>query len=336
MNKVYRLWGMVNMLIISIGLFMVGCDSVSNEGETAVSPSTQTSNNTLTLSNLSAAKLDGDLLHVVATTSIIGDVVAQVGGEKIALTTLIGAGQEPHSYEAGARELTAVANAHVIFINGWDLEEGLVGDLTNIGEAVPIIPISANIEPLSLDGSTHADPHVWFSIPNVKQWVNNVEQTLSDLDPANADAYKNNAAAYLIDLNALEADVIATLATIPEEKRLLVTNHDSFSYFAHAYGFEIVGTVISGSSTLAEPSASSMVALIETMEAHRICVLFGETAVSSTLAQTITAELKGCEKVELLTLYTGTLGQSGSGADNYISMFRTNINTIITGLADNQ
>ena len=167
----------------------------------------------LVLPQLSAAELNGESLRVVATTSIIGDVVAQVGGEAIDLTVLIEPGQDAHSYEPAAQDLTAVANAHVIFLNGWNLEAGLVDDLENIGEAVSIVPISANIEPLTFgedehedEGEEHekedehghssADPHVWFNIHNVEQWVENVEHILSELDPANAATYQANAASY--------------------------------------------------------------------------------------------------------------------------------------------
>ena len=301
--------------------------------ETAVS-TTSNEAEILTLPTLSAADLGGEPLQVIASTSIIGDVVAQVGGDKIALTTLMEAGQDPHSYEPGARTLTAVAQADVIFINGWDLEESLVHDLEAIGEDVPVVAISANIEPLPLEDDEHggADPHVWFDVQNVGQWTENVAQILAELDPVNATTYENNASAYIAELNALETDVEELLATLLPENRVLVTNHDSFGYFAQAYDFEILGTVVPGNSTIAEPSASDLAALISTIEAHGICTIFTETTVSAVLPQTVAAELDACDAVQVVPLYTGAVGPTGSGAESYIDMFRTNVEAIVTGL----
>lgn len=302
----------------------------------------------LTLPELAAAELNGEPLRVVATTSIIGDVLAQVGGDAIALTVLMGPGQDPHSYTPAARDLTAVADAHVIFINGWNLEEGLVGDLESIGESVPVVPISANIAPLAFAEDEHADeehadeeaehhhsgadPHVWFSIHSVEHWVENAVQILSQLDPANAATFATNAAAYQESLADLESYAETQLAVIPMEKRFLVTNHDAFGYLARDYGFTVLGTVIPSTSTLAEPSASDLADLIAVMEEHNVCTIFTETTLNDALAQTVAAELDGCDNVLVLKLYTGALGPAGSGADSYIGMFRANIDAIVAGL----
>lgn len=320
--------------ILLFAAFVLAVISISCGGaETAVSP-TSPETEVLTLPTLSAANLDGEPLQVIASTSIIGDVVAQVGGDSIALTTLIAPGQDPHSYEPGAQTLTAVAQADVIFVNGWDLEESLVHNLESIGKDVPIVAISANIEPLPLKDNEHsgADPHVWFDIQNVVQWTENAAQVLAELDPANAGVYQANAAAYKAQLANLEADVREQLATIPAENRVLVTNHDSFGYFAQAYDFEILGTVAPGSSTIAEPSAADLTALIGTMKEHGICTIFTETTVSDSLSQTVAAELDECEAVQVVPLYTGAIGPAGSGAESYIAMFRANVEAIVTGL----
>ncbi|MBK8900998.1 MAG: zinc ABC transporter substrate-binding protein [Anaerolineaceae bacterium] len=300
----------------------------------------------LMLPEVTAVDLNGESLRVVATTSIIGDVVAQVGGEAINLTVLIGPGQDPHSYEPAARDLTAVADAHVIFVNGWDLEEGLVDDLENIGTGALVVPISANVSPLSggEDEADHdgeeeeahehsgADPHVWFSVHNVEQWVENVQHVLSDLDPANAATFEANAVTYAAALEELEAYAEAQLDTIPAENRFLVTNHDSFIYFAEEYGFTVLGTVIPSMSTVAEPSASDLTDLIAAMAEHGVCTIFTETTVNDALAQTVAGELTGCDEVQVLKLYTGAVGPAGSNADSYIGMFRANVDAIVAGL----
>ncbi len=312
----------------------------------------------LMLPELTSAELQDAPLAVVATTSIIGDVVAQVGGDAIDLTTLMGPGQDPHSYEPGAQELTSVASADVIFLNGWGLEEGLADDIETIAEGALIVEISAGIEPLEFGADEHdhdeehadedhdeeeehaedehdhsgADPHVWLSVTNVNQWTENVEEVLSALDPANADTYHANAEAYLAELAELAAYADEQLALVPDDNRYLVTNHDAFGYFAHDYNFEVIGTVIPGSSTLSEPSASDLAELIEEMEYHEVCTIFTETTVSDSLAQTVSAELDECDEVTVAPLYTGALGPADSGADTYLTMMQTNIDTIVEGL----
>lgn len=323
---------------LGLGLLalLIACSGKGAEGETAVSNSSP-STEMLTLPSLTAVDLsDGRLLRVVASTSIIGDVVAQVGGEAIELTTLMAPGQDPHSYEPGAQELTAVAQADVIFINGWNLEESLVSNLKTIGENVPVVPISANIQPLyhSEEGDDHdsADPHVWFDIENVQQWVQNVVQVLSALDPAHAATYQSNAEQYAAKLAELQSEITAQLAAVPPDRRVLVTNHDAFSYFARAYDFEVVGTVVPGLSSMAEPSANDLSHLIEVMAAHNLCTIFTENSSNSSLAQTVADEMEACDTVQVIPLYGGALGPAGSGADSYISMFRANVGAIVAGL----
>jgi zinc/manganese transport system substrate-binding protein/manganese/iron transport system substrate-binding protein len=340
----------LGMLAIIILMLMVGCGGDGNR--TAESPADENAHEgeieMLLLPELTAVELNGEPLQVIATTSIIGDVVAQVGGQTIALTVLIGAGQDPHSYEPGAQDLTAVANADIIFVNGWNLEEGLLANLEAIGEEVPIVPVAANIQPLAFGEDEHqeevadeaeeehgqggADPHTWQSIQNVKQWVENIQQSLSSLDPANAERYRQNAEAYLAELAELEGYAESEMTAVPPEKRVLVTNHDALAYFARDYDFEILGTVIPGASTLAEPSASDLAALIATMNEHNVCTIFTETIVSDSLAQTVAAELDHCDEVQVLSLYTDALGEPGSGADSYIGIFRANVDAIVAGL----
>ncbi len=342
MQRTVSAWRIVAFGFSLFWLFwgLAGCQQ-SNPGlATAVS----TSPNRLVLPEATALELNGRALRVVATTSIIGDVVGQVGGEAIDLTTLMGPGQDPHSYEPSANDLTNVAQADVIFVNGWDLEEALVRNLASIGGQALVVPISANITPRIFNGVGHADdhadepaqgaadPHTWFAVPNVEQWTRNVQQILSELDPAHEEAYGDNAAAYLGQLAALQTDILAQVATIPPDKRVLVTNHDAFGYFADAYGFDLLGTVIPAMSTMAEPSASDVSNLIAVMDQQKLCTLFTETTVSDKLAQTVAAELSACDTVDVVPLYTGAVGPAGSGADSYIGMMRANVAAIVAGL----
>ncbi len=368
------------IVLLSLGLALVGCSTTPSQNPAPPAAATQTEEHAheqdpakehteeehahehdhdseegtevLALPALEAVNLAGGKLRVVATTSIIGDVVANVAGDAIDLTVLMGPGQDPHSFSPGAAQLTAVARAHIIFVNGWNLEERLLSDLETIGEGVPIAAVSANIQPLLSSAHLHdeheeheahsgpeehehsgADPHVWFSIHNVEQWVKNIRDILSTLDPANASLYSANAEHYLAELEALHDYTKAQLATIPAEKRVLVTNHNSFAYFARDYGFESLGTVIPSVSTLAEPSAADLASLIAVMRAEDVCTVFTETTVSDKLAQTVAAELTHCDSVQVLQLYSGALGVAGSGAETYLGMFRANVDTIVAGLA---
>ena len=295
----------------------------------------------LVLPHLHAVDLaEGEKLRVVATTSIIGDIVGRIGGDAIELTVLMGPDVDPHAYQATPAELTPVADAHIIFISGWNLEEGLIHDLENIGEGVPMVPVNANIEPLEFDddddhGHDHghdADPHTWFNPTLVKQWVENIEHTLHDLDPANEDLYEDNAEAYLAELEELIEYFEARIDEIPVEQRKLVTNHDTFGYFARAYGFEIIGTIIPSASTLAEPSARELAQLVDAMAEEGVCTIFTETVANERLAQTIADELTNCAEVQVLRLFTDALGGPDSGAETYLDMMRVNIDIIVAGL----
>lgn len=292
-----------------------------------------------------AALADGQKLRVVATTGVIGDVAARVGREAIDLTVLMAPGQDPHSYQPGTGDLTQVAGAHVVLVNGWQLEEGLVNDLANVAREAPIVPVSANVTPLPFGQDDHegqgdggdrvhaADPHVWLDPHLVQQWVENIERVFGALDPANSALYETNAAAYREELTRLTDYMKEQLAQIPADRRKLVTNHDSLAYFARRFEFQIVGTVIPAPSTLAEPSARDLVTLIQQMEAAGVCTIFAETTASAQLADTVAAELSHCRDVHVLPLHTGALGPAGSNADTYLSMMRANTETIVEGLA---
>ena len=331
-------WIIVTLVALISG-FAAGCSSTEEAGGKATKV-TQDGLTALSLPEVDPADLEGDRLQILATTSVIGDVISQVGGEAIELTVLMKPGQDPHSFEPTAGDLTAAAEADVIFVNGWDLEEGLVADLENVARDVPLVPIAANIKPLAFgehqDETEYnhpgADPHTWLDPHLVRQWVENVEQMLTGLDPAHAGEYAGNASAYQAELEALIAYYDQKVAQIPADRRKLVTNHDSLGYFAQAYDFEVVGTVLPAASTLAEPSASDLAGLLEAMEREGVCTLFAETTANEQLAETVASELGGCESVQVVTLYTGALGPAGSEADNYLDMMRANIDAIVSGL----
>ncbi|HFC11260.1 MAG TPA: zinc ABC transporter substrate-binding protein [Anaerolineae bacterium] len=313
-------------LLIIILLLLTACTVTPKQA----TPQQNTATTVLRLPTLEAVKLAGRKLKVVATTSIIGDVVANVGGDAIVLTTLMGANQDPHSYQATPADLVALEQADVIFVNGWQLEEQLAGMVKrNFGQKM--VAISAEITPLTLNSAEHGgvDPHVWFSIRNVAQWTRNAATIFSQLDPDNATLYAQNRDRYLQQLGELSDEVDGLIATIPKDKRKLVTNHDAFGYFVRDYEFELIGTVIPALSTSAEPSSKQLAALVQAMEAAGVCTLFTETTANGALAGMISAELTTCPDVQILPLYSGALGTGA--ASTYIGLFRSNIETIISG-----
>jgi ABC-type Zn uptake system ZnuABC Zn-binding protein ZnuA len=331
-----------------IGLAGIGCRSSQESGSSLTGGDGSTGDaqslqalGVLELPVLAPAQLDGKPLRVVVTTGIIGDVISHIGVDVIELTILMQGGQDPHSYIPTAGDLAAVTGSHLIVVNGWDLEEGLVRDLENVGESVPIAPISAGITPRSYGESgrfvkSGPDPHVWLNPNLVRQWVENAKEMLTTLDPTNATLFEDNAVIYMQELDRLIAYFDRQVALIPPEKRTLVTNHDSFGYFAEAYGFQIIGTILPGASTLSEPSARALVTLVDKMTAEKLCTIFVENSANDRLAKTAAAELSHCDDVQLVTLYSGSLGpfagdMSFSG-DGYLAMMKANVDAIVAGL----
>lgn len=323
-------------IFLIISLFVVGCAANNSEGPPS-GEAAQFEAEMLPLPELTPVTQNGEKLRVVATTSIIGDVVAQVGGDAIELTTLMDPGQDPHGFNPTAQELTAVANAHVILVNGWRLEEGLIATLQNVAGDTPMIPISARIQPQTIvemgaagdELSTGVvDPHTWLDPQNVIQWTENLNDVFSQLDPANTAVYQANTTAYQVELTGLIAYFKERVSRIPADDRKLVANHDALGYFARAYGFEVIGTVIPAVSTQVDPSASGLADLVQTMTDAGVCAIFTETTVNDNLAQAAAAELTSCESVQIVPLYTGAVGPVGSGADTYISMMQANIEAI--------
>jgi ABC-type Zn uptake system ZnuABC Zn-binding protein ZnuA len=280
----------------------------------------------------------GEKLKAVATTNIVGDVVDQVGGDRIELTTLMSAGVDPHSYVATPADTAALHDAHVVFANGLGLEADLEEILHSAGGDAVEIHLSHELEHLSTgtqtedagDGHEHeedVDPHVWFDVTNVMHWVETIETALSALDPANAGAYQASAKAYGQQLADLDAWVVEQMANIPQGNRKLVTNHPAFGYLAARYGLEQVGAVYPVSPS-AEPSAQDIAALEDTIREYGVPAVFTESTVNPKLAQQVAEDTD----VKLVTLYSGSLGGPGSGVESYILLIRYDVNAIVDAL----
>ncbi len=276
----------------------------------------------------------GERLRVVATTTIVGDVVAQVGGEAIRLDVLLPPGVDPHSYQPTPRDLQAVSQAHAIFVNGLGLEIFLERVLQNAPEQVPVIAVSAGISPRRWEdpeegAESPVDPHVWFSIPLVRDyWVPNIAQALATLDPPRAETYRANAERYRQVLSQLDAEIRALVSTVPPDRRILVTDHDVFGYFAQEYGFRIVGTVIPSVSTLAEPSARQLAQLQEQMAELGVSVMVVGATANPRLVEQLAADLG----IRVVTVYTGSLTGPEGPAPTYVDYMRVNVTRIVEAL----
>lgn len=281
----------------------------------------------------------GEKLQVVATTNIIGDVVQQVGSDRIELITLMDTGIDPHSYLPTPADAAAIHDANVVFANGAGLEANLEDIFQSAGGGAVRIYLSQGLElrrAVHQEGGTddehelgaeEVDPHVWFDVENVSQWVGTVQRTLAALDPANAEVYQTNAQAYTAQLEELDAWVVAQIDTIPQANRQLVTNHVAFGYLAARYGLEQVGAVYPLSPS-SEPSAQDLAALQDLIREHAVPAIFTESTVNPKLAQQV-AEDTG---IKLVPLYSGSLGGPGSGAETYIQLIRADIEAIANAL----
>lgn len=278
-------------------------------------------------------------LKVLATTSIVGDVVAQVGGELIDLTVLLPRGIDPHAFEATPQDVATISEATVIFANGAGLESFLVPLLESAVASDRVVDLSAGIElkgfVTAMDRSRSPegegmdkDPHVWTNPNNVIVWVAGIQRTLSELDPQHAVDYAANAQVYVQKLTELDAWVRQQVAQIPPDQRMIVTDHLIFGYFAEEYGFTQVGAIIPGFSTLSEASAGDLARLEDAIREMNVKAIFVGHTVNPNLAQRI-AEDTG---TQVVFVYTGSLSQEGGEADTYLDYIRYNVNAIVTAL----
>jgi ABC-type Zn uptake system ZnuABC Zn-binding protein ZnuA len=300
------------------------------------------------LSELSPVELaEGETLQVVATTNIVADVVLNIGGAEIELTTLLPVNADPHAFEPTPQDLKAVSNAHVIFINGLGLETFLEETLKNAGSGVPVISLSEGLDVLTFgEGLQHQDavseaseedhdhgafdPHVWFDPTNVIAWAERVADTLTILDPGNSLLYETNAEAYRKQLQDLDEWIFTRTSSIPVENRKLVTDHRVFDYFARRYGFDVVGAVVPVYSSAAEPSAQEIAALQLKVQELGVKALFVGMTVNPKVVRAVVEDTG----IEMIPLYTGSLSDPQGPAGSYIDFMKFNVNSIVDALLE--
>jgi zinc/manganese transport system substrate-binding protein len=296
---------------------------------------------------------------VVATTTVLGSLAEEIstcaGGTA---TTVMPVGADPHDFSPSSADVATMVGADVVIANGLGLEEGLVDALESArADGANVIEIAPMLDPIEFGGHAdkdHADeghsdegdhgheddhghgdehdhgsldPHVWFDMNRMADAAVIIGDTLAE---SGGEAYATCGQQVADEIRTAEAEVRTLLESVPEDRRVLITDHDALGYLAEGYGYEIAGVVIPGGTTLAEPSSAELSALVETIRAKGVPAIFANTAESSALSEAVASEAGG--SVEVVELYVGSIGGPGSGADTYVAMMLTNARLIADAL----
>lgn len=294
----------------------------------------------LTLLSFSACKEDKSTnsnLNIVTTTTLITDLLNQIGGDQVNIQGLMGSGVDPHLYKASAGDVTKLTNADLIFYSGLHLEGKLVDVLEKMqNQRIETIAVSDALDKNTLIGSeyfsSNYDPHIWFDVHNWELITNYVVQKLSEANPENKAIFEENGKNYLEALKSLDTEIKTIISTLPTEKRILVTAHDAFSYFGQAYGFEVVG--LQGLSTTTEAGVQDVQNLSNFIIQKKIKAIFVESSIPQRTIEALKAAVNSKNyHVEIGgTLYSDALGNAGTVEGTYIGMFKYNVNTIVNAL----
>ena len=268
-----------------------------------------------------------DRLNVVASFSIIGDFVRNVGGERVSVTTLVGPDGDVHVYTPAPSDAKKIADAKLVFVNGLGLEGWLSRLAQSAGTKAAIVAATKGIAPLKI--GSDADPHAWQSVANAKIYVANIRDALGAVDPLGAVTYRANSETYLTKLDALDREVREAIAQIPASRRKVISTHDAFGYFAAAYGVEFIAPL--GVSTESEASARDIAGIITQIRTSKIPAVFLENISDPRLIRRISAET-GARVGG--TLYSDSLTGEKGDAPTYIDMVRHNIRALTSALGN--
>lgn len=306
-----------------------------------------------------APQAENGAMRVMAAETFLADIAQQVAGERVTVEALMPLGMDPHAFQPTPRDVTRIAESDVFIVNGGGFEGWLQEVIDNAGGRTVVIEASAGLtsrtpaEPEDAHSGEEAadhegeeahehegeeahehdhgegDPHFWLDPLNVIVYVENIRDGLSQADPQGKETYAQNAAAYIEELRALDADIRAQVETIPPERRVLVTNHESFGYFADRYGFTVAGAVIPSANSSAETSAKQLSTLIDVIRTSGAPAIFVETGANPKLAEQIAADAG----VKVVTnLYTHSITEANGEAPSYLAMMRHNIAVILDAL----
>ena len=289
---------------------------------------------------------------ILATTGIWRDIVSSVACGGLAdVDTIVPSGSDPHGYEPSLQDRARMESAALVVANGLELEKGLEDTLEAVSESgTPVFEFAGGMDtiPFSFEGARHGedeghdnnegereghgsggDPHVWFDPHRVSQALPALARVLTTEVGLDATAIDACLASYLAELEAVDAEIAAKVEKLPAESRKLVTNHQALGYFADRYGLEVIGTVIPTPASMAQASPARLEELARTIEHEEIKAIFAETLHSLDDVEALAARVGD---VDLVTLYTGSLGPSGSGAETYVGFLRTNADLIVDAL----
>lgn len=272
------------------------------------------------------ASAGDDHVKVVASFSILGDMVEEVVGDLADVTTIVGPDADAHVYQPSVADAKAVAEADIIFVNGLGFETWSDTLISESGTEASVHVATDGITPVEVEGET--DPHAWNSLSNGVVYVTNVAAVMKEAMPEHADKIAANADAYIAQLEALDAETKSKLANLPADRRTVVTAHDAFGYLADAYGLTFLAPV--GIDTEAEPSAKELAVLIDQLKSEGVAALFVENITSPALVQQISDET-GIEIGG--RLFSDALSERGGPATSYLAMFQHNLGTLLNALS---
>ncbi len=285
-----------------------------------------------------STKKESDKLNIVTTTSMITDLAKNIGGDLVDIQGLMGSGVDPHLYKASAGDVSKLMNADVIFYNGLHLEGKLVEVFEKMQQVQKIktFAIAETLDESTLIGSdyfqSNYDPHIWFDIDYWMQAGAYLTEKLQELDPKNAQAFEDNWTIYHKKLIELKENIVQIIASLPPEKRILVTAHDAFSYFGKAFGFEVVG--LQGLSTATEAGVQDVQKLSNFIIEKNVKAIFVESSVPRRTIEALQAAVNSKNNTIEIggTLFSDALGNKGTYEGTYIGMFEYNVNTIVNAL----
>jgi len=264
-------------------------------------------------------------LNVVASFSILADFVRHVGGDRVNVTSLVGANGDVHVYTPAPQDAKTIADAQLVVINGLGLEGWLPRLLQSSGSKAVVVTASKGVDPLKL--GSEADPHAWQSVANAEIYVQNIRDALVLADAADADYFRQATERYLAELDALDREVRSRVDQIPAERRKVISTHGAFGYFAKAYGIAFVAPL--GVSTETEPSARDVAGIIAQVRKDKIPAVFLENISDDRLVRGIAEE--GGAKLGG-TLFSDSLTDEKGSAPTYIAMVRHNIKALTSAL----
>ncbi|WP_159930275.1 MULTISPECIES: zinc ABC transporter substrate-binding protein AztC [Nocardia] len=285
----------------------------------------------LTACSTSGANREG----IVVTTNILGDLTRAVAGDTVEVTVLMQADADPHFFAISAQQAALLERTSLIVYNGLGLEESVLRNVEAAEKSgVAGVSVGAAIDPINYsadDGNGRPDPHFWTDPRRVRRAVEVIrDRIIEHVDGVDAAAIRTGADRYLAELDRLDQWMAERFATIPAERRKLVTNHHVFGYLAQRFGFDVVGAVIPGGTTLASPSPSDLSALAGTIRAAGVGAIFADSSQPDRLARVL-ADQAGVH-VQVIPLYSESLTEPGGGAGTYLEMMRANTESIVRGL----